>query len=99
MLVGRAMKITATSIGGVAVVEMEPFLDNRGAFTRLFCTTEFSGLLETRQIAQINRSHTNSAGAVRGLHYQRSPFAEMKFVTCLNGRVWDVAVDLRAGSR
>jgi len=93
------MKITPTPIGGVAVVEMEPFIDNRGAFTRLFCNAELREVIGTRQIAQINRSHTNSVGAVRGLHYQRSPFAEMKLVSCMNGRIWDVAVDLRAGSR
>src|SRR5262245_5988985 len=99
MLVGRAMRITPAPIGGVAVVEMEPCRDNRGTFTRLFCPTELREIIGTRQIAQINRSHTNSVGAVRGLHYQRSPFAEIKLVSCLKGRVWDVAVDLRAGSR
>ena len=93
------MKIAPTPIGGVAVVEVEPFIDNRGTFARLFCAAELGEIIGTRQIAQINRSHTNSVGAVRGLHYQRFPFTEMKLVTCLNGRVWDVAVDLRAGSR
>src|SRR5262245_52159709 len=93
------MKITTTSIGSVAVVDMEPFIDSRGKFTRLFCAAELREIIGSRHIAQINRSHTNSVGAVRGLHYQRAPFAELKLVTCLNGRVWDVAVDLRAGSR
>jgi dTDP-4-dehydrorhamnose 3,5-epimerase len=44
---------------------------------------------------QINQSRTAVIGAVRGLHYQRLPHPEMKFVRCLKGRVWDVAVDLR----
>lgn len=65
---------------------------------RLFCAQELQPLLKQRQIAQINHSITIHAGAVRGLHFQYPPHAEMKMVRCLSGRVWDVAVDLRAGS-
>ena len=93
------MKITAMDIDGLTVVENRPFTDDRGTFTRLFCSAELSGIIGRRHIAQINRSRTPAAGAVRGLHYQRPPYAEMKLVRCLKGRVWDVAVDLRAGSR
>src|SRR5437867_4361581 len=93
------MKIRSTAIDGVTVVESNPFTDSRGTFTRLFCANELSEIIGSRLIAQINRSHTKLVGAVRGLHYQRSPHAEMKLVTCLKGRVWDVAVDLRAGSQ
>ena len=93
------MKIKSTAIEGVAVVEMTPITDNRGTFTRLFCARELDEIIGMRCIVQINRSQTNSVGAVRGMHYQRPPHSEMKFVTCLNGRVWDVALDLRAGSK
>jgi dTDP-4-dehydrorhamnose 3,5-epimerase len=93
------MKIRPTAIHGVAVVETKPFMDHRGAFTRVFCAAELSEIIGSRGIAQINRSRTNSVGAVRGLHYQRPPHAEMKLVSCLKGRVWDVALDLRKGSR
>lgn len=41
---------------------------------------------------------TTSPGAIRGMHFQNPPYAEMKLVRCLRGRVWDVAIDLRAGS-
>ena len=51
-----------------------------------------------RRIVQINHSMTRSVGAVRGMHFQHPPHAEMKMVRCLKGRVWDVAVDLRHGS-
>jgi dTDP-4-dehydrorhamnose 3,5-epimerase len=51
-----------------------------------------------RRIAQINSSLTHQVGALRGLHFQYAPHAEMKLVRCLQGRVWDVVVDLRAGS-
>jgi dTDP-4-dehydrorhamnose 3,5-epimerase len=47
---------------------------------------------------QINYSQTETVGTIRGLHYQIPPYAEMKLVRCLRGRVWDVAVDLREGS-
>ena len=49
-------------------------------------------------IVQINHSRTTKVGAVRGMHFQRPPHAEMKLVRCLKGRVWDVAVDLRTDS-
>jgi dTDP-4-dehydrorhamnose 3,5-epimerase len=51
-----------------------------------------------RPIVQINHSCTTRVGAIRGLHFQYPPHAEMKLVRCLRGRVWDVAVDLRTGS-
>lgn len=80
------------------VVVTEPYTDHRGAFARLFCSNALGGIVGSRQIVQINHSRTQTVGAVRGLHYQRPPHAEMKLVRCLKGRVWDVAVDLRAGS-
>lgn len=92
------MKVLATPLSGVVVVETTPYTDARGAFARLYCEHELAGVIGDRRIVQINHSRTHSAGAVRGLHYQVPPHAEMKLVRCLKGRVWDVAVDLRAGS-
>lgn len=92
------MKIQATSIPGVVVVETTPSRDARGAFARLYCERELAAVIGDRRIVQINHSRTHAVGAVRGLHYQLPPHAEMKLVRCLRGRVWDVALDLRAGS-
>jgi dTDP-4-dehydrorhamnose 3,5-epimerase len=92
------MKITTTRIAGLSVLEAAPFADNRGSFARLFCARELGEIVAQRSIAQINVSRTRVRGAVRGLHYQKAPHAEMKLVSCLQGRVWDVAVDLRSGS-
>lgn len=50
------------------------------------------------RIAQINHSYSAKRGTVRGLHFQYPPHAEIKLVSCVRGRVFDVAVDLRAGS-
>jgi dTDP-4-dehydrorhamnose 3,5-epimerase len=92
------MNILDTPVADLKVVQSLPHCDARGVFVRLFCAEELQPLLGLRQIAQINQSRTSHAGAVRGLHFQRPPHAEMKMVRCLRGRVWDVAVDLRAGS-
>ena len=92
------MKIVRTSIPGVLIVETEPYADHRGALARLFCSEALKDIVGSRHIVQINHSRTHTVGAVRGLHFQHPPHAEMKLVRCLKGKVWDVAVDLRAGS-
>jgi dTDP-4-dehydrorhamnose 3,5-epimerase len=95
---GSAVNTQLTSILGLVVIETAPHIDHRGAFARLYCEDELSSLMGPRRIVQINHSSTATIGAVRGLHYQRPPHAEMKLVRCLKGRVWDVAVDLRRES-
>ena len=92
------MKVIDTPLDDLKVVQSTPHHDERGAFVRLFCARELQSLLGPRTIAQINHSMTSRAGAVRGMHFQYPPHAELKMVRCLRGRVWDVAVDLRAGS-
>jgi dTDP-4-dehydrorhamnose 3,5-epimerase len=92
------MKLVPTRIAGVFVAQTNAFQDRRGAFARLFCETELAEALAGRTIQQINQSRTATVGAVRGMHFQFAPQAEMKMVRCLKGRVWDVAVDLRQGS-
>jgi dTDP-4-dehydrorhamnose 3,5-epimerase len=92
------MKLLRTEIQGVVIVELDSFSDHRGAFSRLYCEQELAAIIGNRHIVQMNQSRTTTRGAIRGLHYQRPPYSEMKLVRCLKGRVWDVAVDLRAGS-
>jgi len=92
------MIVLDTPLVGLKVVESAPHRDARGAFVRLFCARELQPLLGHRQVAQINHSITGRKGAVRGMHFQYPPNAEMKMVRCLRGRVWDVAVDVRASS-
>lgn len=95
---GPTVKLRATPLAGVYLAETSAIADHRGALTRLYCEHALAPALGTRRIVQINHTHTYSVGAVRGMHLQYPPHAEMKFVRCLKGRVWDVAVDLRAGS-
>jgi dTDP-4-dehydrorhamnose 3,5-epimerase len=92
------MTVEPTNIKGVVVVKFEQVSDHRGQFQRLFCNDTLSQMLDGRKIVQINRSCTYRVGTVRGLHFQRPPYAELKMIQCLRGRVWDVVVDLRAGS-
>lgn len=89
------MKIHLTPIADLVMAESQAFKDERGAFTRLFCEQELSSVLGGRKIVQINHSRTKSVGAIRGLHFQQAPHADMKLVRCLKGKVWDIAVDLR----
>jgi dTDP-4-dehydrorhamnose 3,5-epimerase len=92
------MNLVETDIAGVWIAETSIYSDHRGSFQRLFCANEEQHIVGTRKIVQINQSITHAVGAVRGLHYQKPPMAEMKIVRCLRGRVFDVAVDLRNDS-
>lgn len=87
---------TPTEIAGVLRVERQPIGDARGFLERLYCVDELGPF--PHPIAQVNRTLTEARGTVRGLHLQRPPHAEAKLVHCLRGSVFDVAVDLRAGS-
>lgn len=89
---------TALPLAGLVRVQRQPSHDRRGLFERIFCIHELAAAGWTQPIAQINHSVTRRRGSLRGLHYQRPPHAEVKLVSCLSGEVWDVAVDLRAGS-
>ena len=92
------MKFKETTLKGNYLIDNECFLDDRGFFIREFCKNKFYKLLKNKNITQINRSHTKIEGTVRGLHFQYPPYAETKIISCLKGKVWDVAVDIRMGS-
>lgn len=94
----QSMYIEQTPLAGVFEAHTDARRDERGRFARLFCTEDLAAAHRGRPIVQINHSITRQAGAIRGMHYQRPPAAEGKWVRCLKGRVFDVAVDLRRGS-
>jgi dTDP-4-dehydrorhamnose 3,5-epimerase len=95
---GGRMKFVEAPIAGAYVIELEPFVDERGLFVRTFCQKEFTKIGFDRQIVQINHSVTRQKGAIRGLHYQLPPVCETKIIRCVQGKVFDVMVDLRVGS-
>jgi dTDP-4-dehydrorhamnose 3,5-epimerase len=90
--------ITDLPLAGLKLVERQRLGDSRGFLSRLFCAEELARAGWQKSVAQINHTHTAQQGTVRGMHYQLPPNPEMKLVSCIQGEVWDVAVDLRAGS-
>jgi len=92
------MNLYPTPLADLYEIRHTPTGDARGRFTRLFCEKELSAIRTSLHFPQINFSETHGCGTIRGLHYQTPPVAEAKLVRCLRGRVFDVAVDLRAGS-
>ncbi len=80
------------------VIEPDPFADHRGKFSRIFCRKELEQIGFQKEIVQINHSMTVQKGAVRGMHFQKPPKAEIKFVRCIRGAVFDVVIDLRYDS-
>jgi dTDP-4-dehydrorhamnose 3,5-epimerase len=92
------MKFQEIKLKGCYLIDLDKNEDQRGSLNRLFCQKTFLPLLKNKSIRQINQTFTRKEGAVRGLHFQNPPFAEIKIVSCIKGEVWDVAVDLRKGS-
>jgi dTDP-4-dehydrorhamnose 3,5-epimerase len=87
-----------TKLAGVYIVTREPFMDERGTFERMFCKREFEAAGLCGDIAQVNLSTNKQKGTMRGLHMQTGQFAEDKFITCVHGELYDVAVDVDSNS-
>ena len=87
-----------TPLSGAFLVRSDRHIDERGAFERLWCASEFArhGLATT--LAQTSLSANRRRATLRGMHYQAPPVPEDKLVTCVRGRLFDVIVDLRASS-
>jgi dTDP-4-dehydrorhamnose 3,5-epimerase len=92
------MRFSETGIAGVVVVDIEPREDARGAFARLHCPDEFAAAGYPFAPAQTSLSRNPRTGTLRGMHYQPAPHAEAKLMRVVRGRIFDVALDLRAGS-
>ena len=90
--------VTPTPLAGLLLLQRLKRTDDRGYLTRLFCPDELGALGWDGPVAQVNETGTRAKGTVRGMHFQHSPYSEMKLVTCLAGAVLDIAVDLRRGS-
>lgn len=91
------MKVIKTSIEGVVIIEPRLFKDDRGYFFESFSQREFEEKVGKVNFVQDNESKS-SYGVLRGLHFQRSPYAQSKLVRVIKGAVLDVAVDIRKGS-
>jgi dTDP-4-dehydrorhamnose 3,5-epimerase len=91
-------RIGSTPLAGLVTATRSRVGDERGYLSRLYCADALAGAGFVRPIVQINQTLTRRRGTVRGMHFQCPPYAEDKFVSVLAGEIWDVAVDLRAGS-
>lgn len=83
---------------GLKLIKNNKNCDKRGYISRIFCKDQLSKHGWNNQIFQVNHSMTYEIGTVRGMHLQKSPYAEMKIVRCIRGEIWDVVVDLRKNS-
>jgi len=88
-----------TGLDGLMILQRKLARDDRGKFGRLFCADDLKVFGWTKPVAQSNISITEGIGTVRGLHFQHMPHTEMKLVTCIEGSVYDVAVDIRERSK
>lgn len=92
------LKFLNTKFDGLSVVEKNPFIDERGTFSRLYCSKLLKVNAFPFEVQQINFSSTIEKATIRGMHYQEKPFEEAKLVTCLKGEIFDVVVDIRKSS-
>lgn len=92
------MKVIKTEIDGVVILEPKIFGDERGYFYESFSANEFAEKVNPHVVfVQDNQSYS-SYGVLRGLHFQKPPYAQSKLVRVIRGQVIDVAVDIRKGS-
>ena len=91
------MEVIKTNIEGVVIIEHRIFKDDRGYFFESFSQREFEEKVCKTTFVQDNESKS-SYGVLRGLHFQKPPFAQSKLVRVIKGAVLDVAVDIRKGS-
>tara|TARA_Y100000766_G_C18778394_1_gene542002 strand:+ start:37 stop:588 length:552 start_codon:yes stop_codon:yes gene_type:complete len=92
------MKLIKTSIEGLIILKSTIVNDNRGYFLESYNKKNINSLLGNINFVQENES-MSFKGVLRGLHFQKPPFAQAKLVKCLQGEILDVAVDLRKTSK
>ncbi|MDD2901691.1 MAG: dTDP-4-dehydrorhamnose 3,5-epimerase [Syntrophales bacterium] len=92
------MIFTELRLPGAFLIHQERAEDARGFFARFWCTREFAAHGLNPALVQCNLSFNVKKGTLRGLHYQKAPNGEAKLVTCFQGAIYDVIVDLRPDS-
>ena len=92
------LKIISTQLQDAKIIEPEVFGDQRGFFTESYSKRDYQKLGLNFDFIQDNQSLSQTAGVLRGLHFQRGESAQTKLIHVATGVVWDVIVDLRQGS-
>lgn len=91
-------EITQTALPGVYEITPPRFGDDRGFFSETYNAKRFADHAIALDFVQDNHSFSRDTGVLRGLHFQRDPWAQDKLVRVTRGSVFDVAVDIRKGS-
>jgi dTDP-4-dehydrorhamnose 3,5-epimerase len=92
------LEVQPLEIPDVKLIRTRRISDARGFFCETYRRADFAALGMADDFIQDNQSSSTCPGTIRGLHFQRPPFAQSKLVRVLNGRIFDVAVDLRRSS-
>jgi dTDP-4-dehydrorhamnose 3,5-epimerase len=92
------MIFTPTELKDATIIDIEPFQDERGFFARAWCQREFQEQGLVANVVQANMSYNRRRGTLRGMHFQRAPYAETKLVRVVRGAIYDVIIDLRPES-
>ena len=92
------MIFTETHLKDAYIIDLKKIEDDRGFFARAYCQKEFAEHGIELDWAQANLANSKKRGTLRGLHYQKAPYAEAKLMRCIRGAIYDVIVDLRPDS-
>lgn len=93
------MEFLDTEVVGCKLIKLSPYKDDRGLFARVFCSKEFEEHGLKKEYVQSNISTNNIKGTLRGIHFQKHPYEEVKLVRAFKGAIFDVVVDLRKNSK
>lgn len=92
------MNFTPAGLPGAWIIDIDRLGDERGFFARTFCRDEFAAHGLATGFVQCNTSFNTRRGTLRGMHFQREPYAEAKLIHCTRGAIYDVLIDLRPDS-
>ena len=85
-------------LNGIKILDRSFFSDQRGSFSKVLSAKSLRDIGVEFSVMQINHSITSSTGSVRGMHFQKPPHHEKKLISCIKGKILDIAVDLREDS-
>jgi dTDP-4-dehydrorhamnose 3,5-epimerase len=92
------LQFISNHIKDLYTISLKKLEDERGLFARTFCKKEFEQIGFNKEFVQFNHSFNTHKGTIRGMHFQQQPYSETKLIRCVQGAVYDVAVDIREGS-
>jgi dTDP-4-dehydrorhamnose 3,5-epimerase len=93
------MKFYETELKGAYIIELEKFEDDRGFFTRVWDKKIMQDQGLKSDLVQMSFSFSKKKGTLRGMHFQKEPYQEVKIVKCIQGKIFDVIIDLRVESK